>query len=125
MASLKARAALANLCLLRLKQLGGRATAREIAADLDKPLEQIQPRFSDLYAEHRIRDTGLRVKGHRGRPQVVWADAATIAADDHLHFETPGEFQAAGGKPSATALRGTAKQVQEDTEPAWFKRFGQ
>jgi len=45
MASLKARRAL-QISAGRLQQLGGRATGREIAVDLDKPLEQIQPRFS-------------------------------------------------------------------------------
>jgi hypothetical protein len=77
MASQKARAALANLCLLRLRQLGGRATARQIADDLNKAVEFIQPRFSDLCDAKLIRDTGERVKGQRGRPQVIWEDVET------------------------------------------------
>lgn len=65
----KTRAALANLCRLRLQQLGGRATAREVAHDLGKPLKNILPRFSDLAAEGLIRDTGHRVRGGRGVPR--------------------------------------------------------
>lgn len=103
MASLKARAALANLCLIRLQKLGGRATAREIAADLDKPLEQIQPRFSDLFNEGRIRDTGARVRGGRGRPQVIWADAAD------QEFDAP---------------KNETVTVQADDAPGWFSKYG-
>lgn len=84
MSSLKARAALANLCLLKLQQRGGRATAREIAADTGKPVEMLQPRFTDLFNEGRIRDTGERVRGQRGRPQVVWAVAPDANAANHV-----------------------------------------
>ena len=124
MPSLKHRAALANLCLLRLQILGGRATAREIADDLGKAVEIIQPRFSDLFNDGRIRDTGLRVRGGRGRPQVVWADSNTDADDDYLHFETPADFIAAGGTAPVTLWREPALNEEAD-EPTWFSKFGQ
>lgn len=118
MASIKARNALSNLCLLRLKALGGRATAREIAVDIGKAVEFVQPRFSDLLAAGLVRDTGLRVRAGRGRPQVVWATAESHPADDRLTFETDAEFEAAGGKLVKPVT------VQADA-PSWFSTYGQ
>lgn len=112
MASQKARAALANLCLLRLKQLGGRATAREIAADLGKAVEFIQPRMNDLLHQGRVRDTKLRVRAGRGRPQVVWADADSPKESDALWQDAP------------HVTKAEPVTVQAD-EPSWFSQYGQ
>jgi predicted ArsR family transcriptional regulator len=103
MASLKARAALANLCLLRLRQRGGRATTREVAADIGKPVEMLQPRFNDLLREGRVRDTGERVSSGRGRPQVVWEEA----------LMDPGEST------------DTVPAGRDPEQPSWFSKYGQ
>lgn len=108
MPSIEQRAALANLCLLKLQQLGGRGTAREIAADLGKAVEIIQPRFSDLFSSRRIRDTGLRVRGGRGRPQVVWATADSTPETDALWQDAP-----------------DVTVTDQADAPSWFSKFGQ
>ena len=99
------REGMRQLVLLHLQKIGGRATAREVAGSIGKALKHVWPRFTELAEQGRIRDTGFRVKGQRGRPTVVWADARDSAAYDHLSFETPEE--------AAAALA-----------PGWFKGFG-
>jgi len=99
------RAGLRTLILKHLNKLGGRATAREVAESIGKPLKNIWPRFTDLRDCGRIRDTGRRVHG-KGRPQIIWADNDPALVElDRLAFDEPFET-----KPS--------------NEPGWFKNFG-
>jgi predicted ArsR family transcriptional regulator len=93
------REGMRQLVLLHLKKFGGRATARELAQSIGKALKHVWPRVNDLKEQGRIRDTGQRVKVPRGRPQVIWADAATPAANDTLACD-------------------------ETNAPGWFKNFG-
>lgn len=93
------REGMRQLVLLHLKKFGGRATAREVAGSIGKALKHVWPRFTELAARGDIRDTGERVTGQRGRPTVIWADAATTAPENDT---------------LATA----------DDAPAWFKEFG-
>lgn len=99
------RAGLRTLVLMHLKKFGGRATAREVADSIGKPLNNIWPRFTDLVKQGSIRDTGLRVHG-KGRPQVIWADTETTQ---------PVNDKLAHDLPNVTC--------QADA-PGWFKNFG-
>ena len=85
--------------LLHLKKFGGRATAREVAGSIGKPLKNVWPRFTELKDTGQIRDTGHRIQPGRGRPQVLWATVEATA-------------------PENDALTAT------EAAPAWFKDFG-
>ena len=88
------------LILLHLEKLGGRATAREVAASIGKGLKHVWPRFTELADAGRIREAG-RILKQRGRPTTIWADVATThPANDGLAND-------------------------ETAAPAWFKEFGQ
>lgn len=87
------------LVLLHLKKFGGRATAREVAGSIGKPLKNVWPRFTELKDTGQIRDTGHRLPVPRGRPQVLWA-----SVDD-------------------TAPENDALTASGDV-PSWFKEFG-
>ena len=102
------REGMRQLCLLTLEKLGGRGTAREVAADLKKSLKHIWPRFTELAAAGKIRDTKFRAHG-KGRPQVIWATPSAAPVNDQavLGFDEP-EISQAGA----------------DDVPEWFKRFG-
>ncbi len=125
--------ALESLCLIKLKRLGGRATAREIADDIGKPLKLICPRMSALKVAGKIRDTGLRVKGDAGRPQVIWADNETttkendqLFADEGVLFRIPSTDDSKPA-PSIPALRSAASETARPaaTEaPKWFDHYG-
>ncbi len=104
------REGMRQLVLLHLEKFGGHATGRELAESIGKALKHVWPRLTELKAAGRIRDTGLRVKAPRGRPQVVWASPNTTPLNDRLAFETDEEYQA-------------AKKLGESA-PAWFKNFG-
>ena len=93
------RAGMRLLVMLHLKKFGGRATAREVAESLGKPLKNVWPRFTELKDTGQIRDTGQRVQPGRGRPQVIWATVEDTAPENDAH--------AASGDV-----------------PAWFKEFG-
>ena len=54
------RAGMRRLVLLHLKKFGGRATSREIAASIGKPLKNVWPRFTELAETGEVRDTGSR-----------------------------------------------------------------
>lgn len=66
------RKALENLCLKKIQDFGGRATAQQIADNLDRSPEIIAPRLSDLAFAGKIRDTGDRHHAGKGRPRVIW-----------------------------------------------------
>jgi predicted ArsR family transcriptional regulator len=68
-------------------RFNGRATGNEIANSIGKAPKHIWPRLTELAAMGRIRDTGYRVNGGRGRPQVIWALATTSPANDPLAIE--------------------------------------
>ena len=87
------------LVMLHLKKFGGRATAREVADSIGKPLKNVWPRFTELKDSGEIRDTGHRLPVPRGRPQVLWADTTSTAPEND----------------ALTAL---------DAAPSWFKEFG-
>ena len=93
------REGMRQLVLLHLKKFGGRATAREVAGSIGKPLKNVWPRFTELKQFGQIRDTGQRVQLGRGRPQVLWATVADTAPENDAHAAT-GDV------------------------PAWFGRFG-
>ena len=78
------RNGLRKLCLLKLRhELGGMATANEIANALGKELKHVWPRLEELDQEKLIRDTGLRVHG-KGRPATIWADCETTHPENDL-----------------------------------------
>ena len=93
------REGMRKLVLLHLKKFGGRATAPEVAGSIGKALKHVWPRFTELAEQGRIRDTTKRVRGVRGRPQVIWADVETTAPQND-------------------------RMATEDDAPAWFKNFG-
>ncbi len=96
------RCGLRTLALMKLRhELGGRATANEIAAALGKALKHVWPRLDELQSAGLIRDTGLRVHG-KGRPATIWADCETTHANNDKMVNDP----------TADA-------------PAWFNDFGQ
>ncbi len=99
---------LEKLCLTKLHQLGGQATARAVATALGKEMNLISPRFSALCAEGKVRDTGRRESVGRGRPLKVWAVCSGEKRDAVKPFVRPLE-------PAAI----------DDNEPAWFSRYGQ
>jgi|GEM_PF-2947156 len=92
------REGMRQLVLLHLRKFGGRATSREVAGSIGKALKHVWPRFTELHQRGDIRDTGERVTGLRGRPQVIWATLDTEPAND--------------------------KFLTDDTAPDWFKNFG-
>ena len=94
------REGMRQLVLLHLKKFGGRATAREVAGSIGKALKHVWPRFTELAEQGRIRDTKQRVRGGRGRPQVIWADEASTSPEND------------------------ALTADEATAPGWFKEFG-
>lgn len=113
--------ALESLCLLKLQRLGGRATAHEIAADTGHRIELIAPRMTALKAKGKIRDTGVRMQGSRGRPQVLWACNETTSAKNDRMFANEGRTREI---PQPTEAPAPIVAVEDDT-PAWFSRYGQ
>ena len=73
---------LESLCLIKLKELGGTATAHSLAAAILQPMGNVSPRMNALAIAGLVRDTGSRVSEGRGRPLIVWTlvDAASVPA---------------------------------------------
>ena len=76
---------LESLCLIKLKELGGTATAHTLAAAILQPMANVSPRLNALAIAGLVRDTGRRVSEGRGRPLIVW----TLADADAVHILAP------------------------------------
>ena len=83
------RSGLEQIILATLAQLGGRATAADIAARAGKRVQFIAPRLSDLHREKRIRDTGKRIANGRGRPAILWATLYSNPENDEFFTGQP------------------------------------
>lgn len=99
------RASLRSLCLKKLNDFGGRATARQIAENIGLDIGNVSPRLTELAELGAIRDTGERIRAGRGRPQVVW------------------EVVDLAGGCDAARCDSSSVTDQADT-PKWFQRYG-
>ena len=98
--------ALRGLCLKKLRDFGGKGTARQICDDTGKSVEIVTPRLTELAALRVIRDTGERVPVGRGRPQKVWA-LVDLNPDFDPDCDIPEN-----------------RNVTHQDAPEWFQRFG-
>lgn len=95
---------LQSLCLKKLREFGGKGTARQICDNTGHASELIAPRMNELAALGVIRDTGERINIGRGRPQTVWA---LVDADT-----------------APRRVTGPGEVTEGNEAPAWFKKFG-
>jgi predicted ArsR family transcriptional regulator len=101
-----------SLCLKKLKELGGSATAREIADAIKQPLENVSPRMNALALAGEIRDSGERVSVGRGRPLKVW----TMRDDNKTKSALP--------NPRFGADADENNPRPRIDEPSWFSKYG-